>query len=53
MKRIDKYKDLHKYIKKEKRLYYTKIILASIFLVECVIMLGIVLSAIWYIKYGI
>lgn len=33
--------------------YYIRIVLASIWLVECIVMLGIVLSAMWYLEYGV
>lgn len=29
------------------------IVLGSIFLVECIVMLGIVLSSLWFIEYGV
>ena len=37
----------------EKKTNYLLIVLGSIFLVECITMLGIVLSAIWYLEYGV
>ena len=38
---------------KDKEPNYLLIVLASIFLVECITMLGIVLSAVWYLEYGV
>lgn len=33
--------------------HYLLIVLGSIFLVECIVMLGIWLSALWYLEYGV
>ena len=35
------------------KLHNLLIILGSIFLVECVVLTGIVLSALWFIEYGV
>lgn len=33
--------------------YYIRIVLGAILMVECITMLGIVLSAMWYLEYGV
>jgi len=39
--------------KEEKKPNYLLTILGAIFMVECIVMLGIWLSALWYLEYGV
>ena len=38
---------------KDKEPNYLLTILGAIFMVECITILGIVLSAMWYLEYGV